>query len=174
MKKKNCLWYVVICRPSQNKMCKCVLLTFTMYIFDHGYTLITCLIQPCRLELGTSKRQRSRTDDEDNKKWMKRSSLFSDSGVVNHRGLRGLGVFAGGYGSASWADTLPQGTYSSTMVEGFSSAPQTNAKLSEQHVTVLLIARSCPPPRLPYTQLYSFCTIFPIPPSFSFIFFSVL
>lgn len=38
---------------------------------------------------------------------MKRSSLLSDSGVVNHKGFEKSRVFAGGYGSAVWADTLP-------------------------------------------------------------------
>lgn len=52
-----------------------------------------------------------RQGDEDGKIQIKRSSLVSDSRVVNHGGFKGLGVFAGGYGSAGWADTLPQGTY---------------------------------------------------------------
>lgn len=41
------------------------------------------------------------------KKRMKRSSLHSNSGVVNHKGFEKSRVFAGGYGSAVWADTLP-------------------------------------------------------------------
>lgn len=95
------------------------------------------------------------------KKQIKRSSPLSDSRVVNRRGFERTRGVCGRLWVSKLGRHPPQGTHWSTMVEGLSFPPQTNAELSEQHVTELLIACFYPPPSPP-TSLHHTHTSFSV------------